>query len=99
MGFEAAKHLAKRNASTIILGVRSISRGQAAAERIYQECPAYRGRVEVWELDMARFESVLAFGKRCEELSRLDIAILNAGVFSAKYAKTSDGWQDALQVS
>ena len=48
---------------------------------------------------MSRFDSVKAFGKRCEtELSRLDIAILNAGVPSVKYVQTVDGWEEVLQV-
>lgn len=99
MGYQAAVHLAKRNASTLIFGVRSISKGQAAAKRLYEECTAYRGKVEVWELDMARFESVVAFGKRCKsDVPRLDVAILNAGCLAQTYTQTSDGWEPQLQV-
>ena len=98
MGFEAAVHLAKRAPSTLILAVRSVAKGDTAAEKIHKRCPAYRGKIEVWELDMASFKSVLAFGKKCAGLSRLDIAILNAGMTGPKYTKTSDGWEYLLQV-
>ncbi|CAD6594597.1 MAG: hypothetical protein ASARMPRED_001052 [Alectoria sarmentosa] len=100
IGYEAALHLAKRNPSILVLGVRSISKGQAAAESIYRQCTTFRGRIEVWELDMARFDSVISFGKKCKaDLPRLDIAILNAAVGSAKYAQTSDTWEINLQVN
>lgn len=99
VGYEAALHLAKRNASVIILAVRSVSKGQAAVEQLHAACPTYEGKIEVWELDMASFANVIAFGKRCvETLPRLDIAILNAGVVSFNYAKTGDGWEQLLQV-
>ena len=83
----------------MIFGVRSLTKGQAAVEKIYRDCAAYRGRIEVWELDMARFDSVLAFGTRCKaDVPRLDIAILNAGIGSTRYRRTIDGWEEMLQV-
>ena len=98
VGYETVLHLAKRKASIIILAVRSLSKGHSAVEKLTASYPAYGGKYEVWELDMASFASVVAFGKRCEALKRLDIAILNAGLSVAKYEKTGDGWEKTLQV-
>ncbi|MCJ1394385.1 hypothetical protein MMC18_007263 [Xylographa bjoerkii] len=39
-----------------------------------------RGKVEVWQLDMSSYYSVLAFGHLVETLSRLDAIIANAGI-------------------
>ena len=99
LGYEAAIHLAKRKTSNLILGVRSVSKGEAAAAKIHEAVPEFTGKIQVWELDMARFDSVLAFGKRCASLPRLDIAILNAGITNQKYTKTADGWEVMMQVS
>jgi retinol dehydrogenase-12 len=47
--------------------------------------------VEVWELDLASFENVKAFGKRCSELERLDSVVLNAGIANRRWEVTKDG--------
>lgn len=60
--------------------MRDIGRGEAAAKRIKEELPNWKGEVEVWQLDMSKFDSVKQFGERINTLDRLDILILNAGV-------------------
>ncbi len=79
LGLEAARHFARLGASKVILGVRSISKGEEAARSI--EASTHRTSVcEVWQLDMEDFESVKAFAKRAEGLERLDAVLANAGV-------------------
>ncbi|KAI5481408.1 hypothetical protein MNV49_004164 [Pseudohyphozyma bogoriensis] len=56
IGFSAALQIAKLNPSHLILAVRDISRGNAAADKI-RAATGYKGRLEVWELDLASFES------------------------------------------
>lgn len=84
LGLEAARLLLRLNASKVILAVRTISKGEAAAKSIISSCNVPASRVEVWQLDMSNKESIIAFAKRAAALDRLDAAILNAGVFNFK---------------
>lgn len=84
LGLEAARLLLRLNASKVILAVRTISKGEAAAKSISSSCNVPTSRVEVWQLDMSNKESIVAFAKRAAALDRLDAAILNAGVFNFK---------------
>jgi NAD(P)-dependent dehydrogenase (short-subunit alcohol dehydrogenase family) len=80
LGLEAARLLLRLNASKVILAVRTISKGEAAAKSIISSCSVPASRVEVWQLDMSNKESIVAFAKRAAALDRLDAAILNDGV-------------------
>ncbi|KAF5326181.1 hypothetical protein D9611_000369 [Ephemerocybe angulata] len=58
------------------------------------------GRAEVWQVDLSKFSSVVAFADRLEkEGGRLDILLANAGVGLDKYRPTEDGWEESLQVN
>jgi len=99
IGYEAALKYVELGASTVIIAVRSLSKGQAAKERIEQKTKI-ADVVEVWELDMHNFSSVDAFAQRVDHgLPRLDVALLNAGVVSAKYQSSSEGWEKMLQIN
>lgn len=80
LGYEAAKHVARSNAARIILAVRTVSKGEEAAETLKHEIPNWKGVVDVWQLDLTNFESSIAFSKRLATLDRLDVYIANAGV-------------------
>lgn len=63
----------------LILACRSLEKGLKAVEAIKTEIrPA--GKIEVWQLDLANYQSVLAFGRRIETLPHLDGLIANAGL-------------------
>lgn len=79
LGLEGARHLVRLGASKVILGVRNLSKGEAAKASI-EASENSREVVDVWELDLARYESVKAFAKRVEKLDRLDVLVGNAGV-------------------
>ncbi|KAK7191743.1 hypothetical protein DPSP01_008024 [Paraphaeosphaeria sporulosa] len=80
LGKEAARHITRNNASTVILAVRSLEKGEAAKKDI-EASVGKKGVIKVWQLDMSSYQSVLEFAARAsKELQRLDIAILNAGV-------------------
>lgn len=83
----------------MILAVRSLSRGEAAASQLRQLYP--KADVEVWQLDMGSYDSIQAFVRRVEsQLSRIDIVILNAGVMSLDYhAVKSTGHEETVQVN
>jgi hypothetical protein len=62
--------------SRLILAVRSPDMGEAAAATMRKQYP--KTIIEVWELDMCSYDT---------QLSRIDIAILNAGVRSILNSK------------
>ncbi|KAF2442447.1 NAD(P)-binding protein [Karstenula rhodostoma CBS 690.94] len=85
LGKEAARHITRNNASTVILAVRSLEKGEAAKEDI-ETSTGKRGVIKVWQLDMSSYQSVLDFSARADkELQRLDVAVLNAGVAKGKW--------------
>ena len=91
IGFETAKVLAVKNA-TVIIAVRNVQKGTAAAEKIKGDYP--NADVKVMELDLANLESVLRFAEGFNKsYSRLDLLINNAGVMMPPYSKTTDGFE------
>jgi NAD(P)-dependent dehydrogenase (short-subunit alcohol dehydrogenase family) len=106
LGFEAAKKLAALDAFTVIITARDPAKGQRAKDEIEFVC---RDRaiddldIQVWPLDMADFSSVKNFAQRVNnELSRLDVAILNAGHVDKEWSKVTDAngpWETTLMVN
>lgn len=90
--FAAAVHLARLSPAHLILAVRTVSKGEEASKRLIEQT-SFAGKVEVWELDLASFESVKKFGKRVNELERCDILLENAGVANFEWNQTVDGWE------
>ncbi|KAF2022025.1 NAD(P)-binding protein [Aaosphaeria arxii CBS 175.79] len=85
LGLEAARHFTSLGASTVILAVRSISKGNAAKEDI-ETSTGVKNVVQVWHLDMSSYQSVIDFAARAEkELARLDTVVLNAGIGPMKW--------------
>ncbi|KAL2836323.1 dehydrogenase [Aspergillus pseudoustus] len=97
LGLEAAKQLAERGLSRLILGVRTISKGEAARDEIQRQSPDCE--VVVWPLDMESFESIKAFGERVRKLERLDIVILSAGIKALEYKRAPTGHEAHIQVN
>ncbi|KAK4501660.1 hypothetical protein PRZ48_007469 [Zasmidium cellare] len=90
LGKEAVRHVVRLGAKNVIMGVRTVSKGEAAAEDIINGCQVSSSVIEVWQLDMANANSVKAFARRAESLDRLDAAILNAGVQTMKWSTAGD---------
>lgn len=88
MGLEAARHLVRLDAARVILAVRSITKGEAAAASIRASFPDRAGLeavVQVWPLDLASHASVREFAARAEAgLTRLDAVVCNAGMYVYK---------------
>jgi NAD(P)-dependent dehydrogenase (short-subunit alcohol dehydrogenase family) len=97
IGFEAARHLLQLNAKRVILAVRSVQRGQDAAEEL-EKSTGRSGAVQVEELDMASHESVKAFATRMEKVDRLDAVLLNAGMYTHRFY-LADGYESHLTVN
>lgn len=97
LGLEAAKQLAARGLTRLILAVRTVSKGEAVCEEIRRQNSG-TCEVEVWQLDQESFESMKAFGERVQTLDRLDIVILSAGVKLLQYTKSQTGHEAQVQV-
>ncbi|QIG43265.1 SDR family NAD(P)-dependent oxidoreductase [Nocardioides anomalus] len=80
IGLETAKALAARGAH-VVLAVRSLERGRAAAARM-------SGEVSVGLLDVADLASVRAFA---ETVDAVDVLVNNAGVLALPYGTSPDG--------
>ncbi|CAO2654817.1 Nn.00g115500.m01.CDS01 [Neocucurbitaria sp. VM-36] len=85
LGLEAARHIARLGASKVILAVRTIAKGEAAARDIIASTNAKENVVEVWPLDLSDFDSIKAFGDRVQTLERLDALIQNAGILTRHF--------------
>lgn len=85
LGLEAARHITRLRATKVILVVRSLEKGEVAKKDI-ERATGVKNVVEVWQLDMSSYKSVLDFAARIEkELERLDVALLNAGITAGKF--------------
>jgi NAD(P)-dependent dehydrogenase (short-subunit alcohol dehydrogenase family) len=98
VGYATALKYVQLAASTVILGVRSLQKGEIAKAQI-EMATGRAGVVQVWQLDMASFESIDAFAKRVESLKRVDIAVLNAGIVTRTFKLSEKGWENNLQVN
>ena len=74
------------NAAKVILAVRTISKGEAAAKEIARSQPKSATRLEVWQVDLSNYQSVKEFADRVKTLDRLDALIQNAGILTTKFS-------------
>ncbi len=82
LGLETARILAHRGAR-VVLAVRNIEKGEAAAAAI-------EGDVEVRRLDVADLGSVRAFAA---DTDRVDVLVNNAGVMAVPFGHSADGFE------
>ncbi|KAK4180602.1 hypothetical protein QBC36DRAFT_319678 [Triangularia setosa] len=98
LGLATARVLLQHGLSRLIIAVRNVEKGERAKLNLRVEFPG--AKIDVWEVDMARFSSVVAFAKRANaELERLDVAILNAGLIKPDWGMTEDGHEEVFQVN
>ncbi len=91
LGYEIALGLARLGAR-VVLACRSLSRGEAAAERIRAAVPG--AEVDVRPLDLASLTSVRALAEQLtQELDSLDLLVANAGVMAVDRGRTEDGFE------
>src|SRR5512133_1728361 len=83
IGFAAARELG-RHGARVVLAVRDVVRGEAAAAAI-------DGETEVRRLDLADLASVHAFADAWE--GDLDVLVNNAGVMAVPEQRTKDGFE------
>lgn len=98
-GLELAKILARYSARLIITA-RNEERGQRALADIQDSLGTDRpAQIDVWQLDMASFDSIRMFIQRVSRLETLDFLVLNAGVLSLPFDRSPASWEMHLQVN
>ncbi|KAJ6015155.1 Short-chain dehydrogenase/reductase family protein [Penicillium herquei] len=97
LGKEAARHVVRLGAARVILGVRNVKAGEEAKKDI-ESSTNRPGVCEVWEVDLASYKSVLAFGERISTLPRLDSAILNAAI-ATRNLELAEGYERTITVN
>jgi NAD(P)-dependent dehydrogenase (short-subunit alcohol dehydrogenase family) len=89
LGYHACVQLLELGLSHLILAVRNTTKGEAARESLLASLPASAKApvVEIWELDLDSYNSVIAFVERLKKSNiQIDFALLNAGVANPKFA-------------
>jgi len=86
LGLEAARHFVRLNAAKVILAVRTLAKGEAAALDISTSTKITKSNIEVWQLDLSSYDSVKAFAAKVNTLNRLDAFIQNAGILTNNWA-------------
>jgi NAD(P)-dependent dehydrogenase (short-subunit alcohol dehydrogenase family) len=99
LGFEAAKQLLSLGLAHLVMGVRSLDKGKAAAKQLASVNPS--AKIEVWHLDMESYDSIQIFVSKCQEsLPQIHFAILNAGVSVADFSIVpATGHERTMQVN
>ena len=98
IGLAAIHLLLDFKVSRVIMAVRTPSKGEEAKKSLLKGHPGCS--IEVWPLDMDSFDSVVAFGKRAQELDRLDVVLLNAGVKKQEWEQNKKtGHETTIQVN
>ncbi|EME39030.1 hypothetical protein DOTSEDRAFT_160897 [Dothistroma septosporum NZE10] len=93
LGYECCKHLVKMKVGTLIMGCRSVSKGEAAKREIVKSAgkSGPSADVQVWELDMANYSSVKAFAERVRrECSQVHAVLANAGISTNQFHLAED---------
>ncbi len=106
IGKEAAEHFVRLGASKVILAVRSISKGLAAAAEI-EASTTHIGIIGVRKCDYSKYESLRQFVEKVKGLERVDGIgiVLNAGIATSRFGRMERGgeydccqccWDDVL---
>ncbi|KAK4450199.1 hypothetical protein QBC34DRAFT_349516 [Podospora aff. communis PSN243] len=102
LGFEAALKYSALGASKLILGVRTVEKGQATKARILSHTGRSPDSISYLTVDLDTFSSVQSFCNALEKEvspSGLDIALLCAGLAPPAWRASPEGWELALQVN
>jgi NAD(P)-dependent dehydrogenase (short-subunit alcohol dehydrogenase family) len=93
LGQETARAVAAHGGD-VLLGVRDVEKGEAAAEPVRAAAAATGARVELGAVDLASLASIRAFTDGVlADGRRLDVIIANAGVMATPAGRTADGFE------
>ncbi|KAL8654554.1 MAG: hypothetical protein Q9210_001426 [Variospora velana] len=98
LGLETSRQLLELGLSHLIIAVRSPEKGESARQDLSRTAPA--ANIEIWNLDLSRYQSIQDFVQRCSTLPRLDFAVLNAGVIKMRLEiNRTTGHEETIQVN
>ncbi|RFU32271.1 hypothetical protein B7463_g4089, partial [Scytalidium lignicola] len=98
LGFEASRHLVRLGVGKLIMGVRTVSKGEAAKKELLTSASKSETSIEVWPIDMDSYDSIKAFTSRASQLPRIDGVLANAGIMTTKFT-LSEGNESTLNVN
>lgn len=98
IGLEVSRQLLNLGLDKLILAVRNEDKGKGAAiDLAGGRDPALKDEtIEVWNLDLDSYDSVVSFASRAKSLTRLDLVFLNAGIVLAKRAFNEETKHDEI---
>lgn len=104
IGLESARQLLIYKASTVILAVRNVMKGDTARKLLLSEPAikklAIRPEIKIMEVDMADYKSVVKFsGEVKKQVQKLDALLLNAGIGQLNYELAPTGHEKVMQVN
>src|SRR5262249_2981405 len=104
LGLAVSKELLRLKISRLIMGVRSVTKGEALKRELLSDAtilsPNPDARIDVLELNMEDYTSVVAFTGKVRELTTsIDIVILNAGTGGINFDITTSGHERIIQVN
>lgn len=99
IGFETAKSLAKHG-SSVVMACRNLAAAEEAINQIREDKPIAGDNCIAIHLDLTSLSSVVQFANTIKsKYDKIDMLILNAGVFGLPYSKTLDGFETTFQVN
>ncbi|KAI1128599.1 hypothetical protein F5Y10DRAFT_264943 [Nemania abortiva] len=99
IGLECARQLLDLGISNLILAVRNESKAEALVDSLSTERKT-RPNIEVWKLDYLSYDSIIEFVDRASGLERLDVVVLNAGIYRTTVNLVpSTGHEENVQVN
>ncbi|KAI0157863.1 NAD(P)-binding protein [Hypoxylon sp. FL1284] len=98
IGLETARQLLDLGCQ-VILAVRSEDKGEKAQRILSAGRSLPEESIKVWKLDLSVYDSVVAFADRCKTLERLDIVIVNAGIYKTTEVFSPTGYEEDVQIN
>ncbi|TIB36152.1 hypothetical protein E3P86_02551 [Wallemia ichthyophaga] len=99
IGLAMCDHVAQSGVKRLVMGCRSMDKGEAARSEIKERCPDLV--VDLWQIDLSSLNSVRSFGQRwteqAEDARTIDTLFLNAGLISPNTASSSSA--DGLEMT
>ncbi|UCK59206.1 hypothetical protein AFCA_002028 [Aspergillus flavus] len=100
LGYESVIKFVRASVKRIIIGVRSVEKGEEAKRAILAQIPQSNVTIDVYHLDMLDYTTIEAFASRVnQEVERLDYVVLNAGISPHAYKKSAYGFESSIQVN
>lgn len=99
VGLEVARQFLNLGLSTLIIGARSEEKATAAIVDLKHTCGDHAS-IQTWSVDLASYDSVVAFARRAESLDRIDYVVLNAGMCATSFRiNEGTGHEETIQTN